>query len=223
MVLLGNVLQTVVEFVHRAKEEGAGDVDHAGGVENGRFADVIAQAVAVDGGEGDVDAAAPGDVENGGVDDAEDDGDGEIENDGREHRDEELADGGLEAVGEDVADACPVVHAPGGDHQDARERGERQARHDAAEQEHGGEQKDGVEHARQARLLTGFNGNAGAGDGRGGGHAAEEGQEDIADALRDELLIGVEGLAFHAGGGRAAQQALDHAEGGDGDDGGDEV
>ena len=36
-------------------------------------------------------------------------------------------------------------------------------------------------------------------------------------------LIGVEGLAFHAGGGRAAQQALDHAEGGDGDDGGDEV
>lgn len=80
-----------------------------------------------------------------------------------------------------------------------------------------------MEHARQARLLTGFNGNAGAGDGRGGGHAAEEGQEDIADALRDKLLIGVEGLAFHAGGGRAAQQALDHAEGGDGDDGGDEV
>ena len=33
----------------------------------------------------------------------------------------------------------------------------------------------------------------------------------------------MEGLAFHAGGGRAAQQALDHAEGGDGDDGGDEV
>ena len=80
-----------------------------------------------------------------------------------------------------------------------------------------------MEHARQARLLTGFDGDAGAGDGRGGGHAAEEGQEDIADALRDELLIGVEGLAFHAGGGRAAQQALDHAEGGDGDDGGDEV
>ena len=65
MVLLGNVLQAVVEFVHRAEEEGAGDVDHAGGVENGRFADVIAQAVAVDGGEGDVDAAAPGDVGNG--------------------------------------------------------------------------------------------------------------------------------------------------------------
>ena len=59
-------------------------------------------------------------------------------------------------MAENVADAAPVVHAPRRYHQNAGKRRKRQARHHAAEQKHGGEQENGVEHARKACLLAGF-------------------------------------------------------------------
>lgn len=61
-------------------------------------------------------------VQNGGVYHAEQDRDRQVKDDRCEHRDQKLADTGLELVAEDVADALPVVHAPRRDHQHTRER-----------------------------------------------------------------------------------------------------
>ena len=80
-----------------------------------------------------------------------------------------------------------------------------------------------MEHARKARLLAGLDRYARACDGRRRGHTAKKRQQDISYALRDKLLIGVEFLALHARGRRAAKKALDHAERRDGHDGRDQV
>ena len=80
-----------------------------------------------------------------------------------------------------------------------------------------------MEHARKARLLAGLDRHARARDGSGRGHAAEERQQDVTNALRDQLLIGVERFALHARGRRAAKQALDHAERRNGHDGREQV
>ena len=162
-------------------------------------------------------------VQNGGVYHAEQDRDRQVKDDRCEHRDQKLADTGLELVAEDVADALPVVHAPRRDHQHTRERRERQARHHAAEQEHRGKQEQRMEHARKARLLAGLDRYARACDGCGRGNTAKKRQQNITHALCDQLLIGVERFALHARGRRAAKQALDHAERRNGHDGRDQV
>ena len=76
-----------------------------------------------------------------------------------------------------------------------------------------------MKHAGQTRLLTGLDGHAGASDRRGGGHAAHQRQQHIADALSDQLLVGAKVFVLHTGGGGAAQQAFDHTESGDGNHG----
>ena len=47
-----------------------------------------------------------------------------------------------------------------------------------------------------------------AGDGRGGGNAAEEGDDDVADALGDQLLVGLQADAGHLAADGAAQAAI---------------
>ena len=90
--------------------------------------------------------------------------------------------------------------------------------HHAAEQEHRGKQ----EHANgttlgKARLLAGLDRHARARDGRGRGHAAEERQQNITHALRDQLTIRVERFALHARGADAPHsRLLDHAQRRDG-------
>ncbi len=54
-----------------------------------------------------------------------------------------------------------------------------------------------------------------AGDGGRGGDAAKEGDDDVADALRHQFLVGLQADAGHLRGDGAAQQRLDRAEGGD--------
>ena len=213
----------MVELVHRAEKERPRDIRHARGLEDRRLAVDRAELVRVDAREVDADVTGLCHVQNGGVYHAEQDRDRQVKDDRCEHRDQKLADTGLELVVEDVADALPVVHAPRRDHQHTRERRERQARHHAAEQEQRGKQEQRMEHARKARLLAGLDRHARARDGSGRGHAAEERQQDVTNALRDQLLIGVERFALHARGRRAAKQALDHAERRNGHDGREQV
>ncbi len=63
-------------------------------------------------------------------------------------------------------------------------------------------------HARKARLLAGFTAAACARNGRRSRHTAEKRQQNVAYALRDELLIGVERLVFHAGSRSTAQKGF---------------
>ena len=169
-----NLRHAVVELIHRAEEERARDVRHAGGLEDGGLALHRAQLVRVDIGEIHMDMTRLRHVQNGGVYHAEQDRDRQVKDDRCEHRDQKLADTGLELVAEDVADALPVVHAPRRYHQNAGKCRKRQARHHAAEQKHGGEQENGVEHARKARLLAGFHRYARARNGRRSRHTAEK-------------------------------------------------
>ena len=60
-----------------------------------------------------------------------------------------------------------------------------------------------MEHARKARLLAGLDRYARACDGRGRGNTAKKRQQNITQALCDQLLIGVERFALHARGRRA--------------------
>ena len=212
MIIARHLRHAVVKFIYRAEEKRTRDICHAGGFENRRLALHQAQLVRVDIGEIHVDMTRLRHVQNGGVYHAEQDRDCQVKDDRCEHRDQKLADTGLELVAEDVANALPVVHAPRRDHQHTRERGERQARHHAAEQEHRGKQEHRMEHARKTRLLAGLDRHARACDGCGRGNTAKERQQNITHALCDQLLIGVERFALHARGRRAAKQALDHAE-----------
>ena len=79
-----------------------------------------------------------------------------------------------------------------------------------------------MEYAGHPGLLAGLDGYAGTGDGSRGGYTAKEGQQNVAHALSDQLLVRMEVLVLHAGGGSSAQQALDHTQCSDGDDGGHE-
>ena len=80
-----------------------------------------------------------------------------------------------------------------------------------------------MEHARKARLLAGLDRYARACDGCGRGNTAKKRQQNITHALCDQLLIGVEFLALHARGRRAAKKALDHAKRCDRHNGRDQV
>ena len=212
MVVRGHFRHAVIEIVHRTEKQRARHIRHARRFEDRRLSFDGAELVRVNGRKAHADPAGFGHVQNGGVNDAEQDRNREIKYDRCDHREQKLADAGFESAAEYVADARPVVHAPGRDHENARERRERQPRHHAAEQEHGGEQEHRVKNAREPRLLAGLDRNARAGDRRRGGHAAEERQKNVADALRNQLLIGVELLALHARGGSAAEETLDHAK-----------
>ncbi|MPM93713.1 hypothetical protein SDC9_140855 [bioreactor metagenome] len=63
-----------------------------------------------------------------------------------------------------------------------------------------------MENAHQAGLPARFDAYAGAGDGGRGRHSAKEGNDHVANALPDQLLVGLQAGAGHVGGNRTAQQ-----------------
>ena len=72
-----------------------------------------------------------------------------------------------------------------------------------------------MQNAGQPRLAAGFDRHTGSRDGGRCRDAAEKRDQDIADALGHQFLIGVKFAAWlHAQGACTAQQALDHAESG---------
>ncbi len=154
---------------------------------------------------------------------ADEDGLGQIERDGRQHGDGEGQHGGLEALAKHKADGVPFVHAPGRHQQHARQRGQRHTGHHRRQQEHGEQQPHRMNNADQAGLPARFDAHAGAGNGGRGRHAAEERNEHVADALPNQLLIGLQPDARHIGGHRPAQQRLDGAQRGNGQRGGNEL
>ena len=62
-----------------------------------------------------------------------------------------------------------------------------------------------------------------AGDGAGGGDAAEERADDVGDALRHEFLIGIVAVIHHAIGDDGAEQRFDGRQQGDGHGGLEEM
>ncbi len=105
----------------------------------------------------------------------------------------------LEAPAEDELDRIPFVHADRGDHQHTGQRRQRDACHEGREQEHREQQSHRVDDADKTGLPARFDAHAGAGDRGRGRDSAKEGDDHIANALGDQLLVGLQADAGHVG------------------------
>jgi hypothetical protein len=153
----------------------------------------------------------------------DEDGLRQIEDNRGEHGHDESDHVGFEAFAEDETNRLPLVHADGGHHQHARQRRQRDSSHERRKQEHGQQQSNRVDDADEARLSARFDSHAGARDRRRGGDSAEEWDEHVAHALRDQFLIRLQAHTRHVRADRAAQQRFHCAERGDGQDRREEV
>ena len=82
-------------------------------------------------------------------------------------------------------------HTGGGDHQDTGEGGERDPGDRAGGQVHDAQQHQGVRDGGEPGPAAGADVHRGAGDGAGGGHAAEKPGTDGGQALAHEFTVGV--------------------------------
>jgi hypothetical protein len=111
----------------------------------------------------------------------------------------------------------PFAHVDRHHHDDGRQRGERYVGGERRGDQHNAEQHQRVDDAGNRRAAAGFDVGRGAGDGAGGGKAAEERGGDIGQALGDQFLVGVVAVIDLAVGDACREQRLDGAEQGDGD------
>gem|GEM_PF-4073336 len=120
------------------------------------------------------------------------------------------------AVGHAVAaqadELAPLAHVPGHEHENGRQRGQRNGRSQRRGHEDDGQQRQRVHHACHGAGGAAFHICDGAGNRAGGGHAAEKGRDEVGDALRHQLLIGVVAVVNHAVGHARAQQRFDGAQ-----------
>lgn len=111
----------------------------------------------------------------------------------------------------------PLVHSVRRHQQHPGEAGQRDPPDQRPEGERADEEGDGVDEAGQARDATGLDADAHPRDRGGRRDPAEEGDDQIPQPLRDQLLIDQQLLADHPPGDGPGEQALDRAEGGDRD------
>jgi hypothetical protein len=117
----------------------------------------------------------------------------------------------------------PLAHVPGHIQQDARQHRQRNVQRQRRSQQHDGAQRGGVHDARDGRGGTGAQVGHRARNGARDRHATKERHDEIGDALRHQLLVGVVlAVVFARGelvGHARAQQRLDGAQQRDGERG----
>ena len=114
-------------------------------------------------------------------------------------------------------DRLPLVHAPSGDEQHPAQGRQGNAPDQRCQCQGAQQQHQRVDDAREPCGSAALDRHAGARDRRRGRHPAKERHEHVAEPLGHQFLIAVKGLARHCGAHRAAEQALDGAEGRDRD------
>ena len=135
-----------------------------------------------------------------------------------QHQHQQVAAGRAPAEPDEGA---PLAHVVGDAEQDGGNAGHGNQR-GVGHQHHQHQHKhQRVYHAGHRRAAAGLDVGGGAGDGAGGGDAAEQGGADVADALCDQLRVGVVVGGHHAVRHHAGQQALDSRQDRNGERAGD--
>ena len=114
-------------------------------------------------------------------------------------------------------DVRGFAHVPGHHDQQSRQRGHRQVAEQGRQPENRHQHDAGVDDGGQGRAGTGAHVGGAAGNGCGGGDAAEQRRDQIADALTEQFGVGIVLAAGHAVGDHRAEQRFDGAEHGDGE------
>ncbi|MCY1511240.1 hypothetical protein D9M68_456480 [compost metagenome] len=110
-----------------------------------------------------------------------------------------------------------LAHVPGHHQQQCRQGRHRQVAEQRGEQQHGQQHHAGVNDGGDGRTGAGAYVGGTAGNGCGGGDAAEQRSDQVAQALPEQFGIGIVPGASHAVGHYSAEQRLDGAEHGDGE------
>ncbi len=155
------------------------------------------------------------DENEGGEDHAGFDGDGEVGENGEGESDQPDADIERREL-QQLRDFFPFAHVVRNHQQDGGEYGERDEPRERGGKENDCQQGESVNHSGYWGFRAGTNVGGGAGDGSGSGQAAEEGRDNIGDALGHEFDIGIVFGVAHAVGNHGGHQRLDGAEHGDG-------
>ncbi|MCY1413089.1 hypothetical protein D9M71_285140 [compost metagenome] len=145
------------------------------------------------------------------------------------HRDHQVAEHGEQegdqqdrhvrprGAAEHAGEVLHLAHVVGDHEEDRRQRAERDVRGQRGEHQHDQGQGRRMDDPRQRAVAAVADVGRGAGDGAGGGEAAEQRRGDVGDALADQFLVGVVAGAGHAVGDHRREQRLDGAEHGDGE------
>ena len=116
-----------------------------------------------------------------------------------------------------LAEGRPVAHVPGHEQQDGGKARHRNVLRKRCQDQHDGQQRDGVDDAGNRRACAASDVGHGAGNRAGGGDAAKERCHQIGHALGHQFLIRVVAIVDHAVGHPGAQQRFDGTQQGDRD------